>query len=204
MRHGDHRHDWPEAEALADRAVSIVRDGHFEHVLDERAGLRGGGRGRAAPGGFRGEPASRRARRPASPAARLRRCRSSPSRRCSQLARAYIGLGDAGGADAALQQVQDILQRRPDLGLLPAQAEQLRARLDTLAGDVGGASSLTAAELRLLPLLSTHLSLREIGERLKVTRNTVKSQADSIYRKLGVSSRSEAVGRTRELGMRVP
>ena len=64
-----------------------------------------------------------------------------------------------------------------------------------------GASSLTAAELRLLPLLSTHLSYAEIGERLYVSKNTVKTQAYSAYRKLGVSSRSEAVVRTRELGL---
>jgi LuxR family maltose regulon positive regulatory protein len=50
-------------------------------------------------------------------------------------------------------------------------------------------------------LLSTHLSVREIGERLYVSANTVKSQAYSAYRKLEVSSRSEAVTRARELGL---
>ena len=64
-----------------------------------------------------------------------------------------------------------------------------------------GASSLTAAELRLLPLLATHLSYQEIGEQLFVSKNTVKTQAYSAYRKLGVSSRYEAVIRTRELGL---
>jgi len=63
------------------------------------------------------------------------------------------------------------------------------------------AGSLTAAELRLLPLLATHLSLRAIGERLYISRNTVKSEAVSAYRKLGVSSRSEAVERAAELGL---
>ena len=64
-----------------------------------------------------------------------------------------------------------------------------------------GASSLTTAELRLLPLLPTHLSFREIGERLYVSRHTVKTQAISIYRKLGVSSRSETIDRMHELGL---
>ena len=64
-----------------------------------------------------------------------------------------------------------------------------------------GASSLTAAELRLLPLLRTHLTFREIAERLYVSRNTVKTQAISIYRKFGVSSRSEAIDRVDELGL---
>jgi LuxR family transcriptional regulator, maltose regulon positive regulatory protein len=64
-----------------------------------------------------------------------------------------------------------------------------------------GASSLSAAELRLLPLLATHLSFREIGQRLFVTQNTVKTQAISIYRKLGVSSRSDAVQHAQQLGL---
>jgi LuxR family maltose regulon positive regulatory protein len=60
---------------------------------------------------------------------------------------------------------------------------------------------VTAAELRLLPLLSTHLSLPEIAQELFLSRNTIKSEANSIYRKLGVSSRSQAVSRSRELGL---
>jgi LuxR family maltose regulon positive regulatory protein len=63
------------------------------------------------------------------------------------------------------------------------------------------ASALTAAELRLLPLLTTHLPLPEIGEELFLSRNTIKTQANSIYRKLGASSRSQAVARARELGL---
>jgi DNA-binding CsgD family transcriptional regulator len=52
---------------------------------------------------------------------------------------------------------------------------------------------LSVAERRVLQYLRTHLTLAEIGARLFVSRNTVKSQAISIYRKLGVSCRSEAV-----------
>ncbi len=50
-------------------------------------------------------------------------------------------------------------------------------------------------------MLSTHLSLREIGEEMFLSRHTVKAEAMSIYRKLGVSSRNQAVGRARELGL---
>jgi LuxR family transcriptional regulator, maltose regulon positive regulatory protein len=64
-----------------------------------------------------------------------------------------------------------------------------------------GASSLTAAELRLAPLLATHLTFPEIGERLYVSRHTVKTQAISVYRKLGVTSRGEAVERMRATGL---
>ncbi|HRD59573.1 LuxR C-terminal-related transcriptional regulator [uncultured Nocardioides sp.] len=56
-----------------------------------------------------------------------------------------------------------------------------------------GTSSLTTVELRLLPLLPTHLSFREIAEHLYVSQHTVKPQVNPIYLKLGVSSRSKAV-----------
>ena len=64
-----------------------------------------------------------------------------------------------------------------------------------------GSSTLTEAELRLLPYLATHLSFREIGDRLFVSRHTVKSHAMAVYRKLNVSSRSAAVERARQLGL---
>jgi LuxR family maltose regulon positive regulatory protein len=64
-----------------------------------------------------------------------------------------------------------------------------------------GPSSLTGAELRLLPFLVTHLTYPEIGERLYVSKHTVKTQAMSIYRKLSVSSRSEAVAKARDIGL---
>ena len=64
-----------------------------------------------------------------------------------------------------------------------------------------GASALTGAELRLLPLLSTHLSFPEIAGEFFLSPNTIKSQAMSIYQKLGASSRSQAVARSRELGL---
>ena len=48
---------------------------------------------------------------------------------------------------------------------------------------------------------TTHLTFREIGGRLFVSRNTIKTQAISIYRKLGVCGRSEAIERAYELGL---
>jgi len=62
-------------------------------------------------------------------------------------------------------------------------------------------SALTSAELRLLPLLSTHLSYPEIAEEFALSSNTIKSQATSIYQKLGASTRSQAVARSRKLGL---
>ena len=75
------------------------------------------------------------------------------------------------------------------------------SQLDTRRGAVKGVSSLTPAELRLLPLLATHLNFPEIGERLYVSPHTIKTQAVSIYRKLGVSSRGQAVERAQQLGL---
>ena len=62
-------------------------------------------------------------------------------------------------------------------------------------------SSLTTAELRVLPLLATHLTSREIAERLFLSPFTVKTQTISIYRKFGVSPRSAAVTRAQQIGL---
>ena len=118
-----------------------------------------------------------------------------------ELTRAYLALADLTAARTLLREVDDLLRWRPDLGTLPEQADKLRSQLDHLHGDLVGASSLTTAELRLLPLLATHHSFREIGQRLHLSPHTVKSQAVSIYRKLGVSSRSKAIQQLREAGL---
>ncbi len=117
------------------------------------------------------------------------------------LIRAHLALSDAGGARTLMQEVRDALEQRPDMGTLVAEAADLEARLAAIRGGVAGASSLTVAELRLLPLLTTHLSFREIGERLFVSQNTVKTQAISIYRKLDATSRGEAIQRAVALGL---
>jgi LuxR family maltose regulon positive regulatory protein len=117
-----------------------------------------------------------------------------------ELARAHVTLRDADSARALLTEVGEILGRRP-LGVLAGQADALGAQIDMMPVADGHISGLTSAELRVLPLLTTHLSFREIGERLFVSRNTIKTQAISIYRKLGVASRSGAIERAAELGL---
>ncbi|HET8650963.1 MAG TPA: LuxR C-terminal-related transcriptional regulator [Gaiellaceae bacterium] len=119
-----------------------------------------------------------------------------------ELSRSHLSLGDIEGARTLFREASDVLHTRPELGTLRAEARELGDRLARAASvDDGWASSLTAAELRLLPLLTTHLSFREIAERLYVSRNTVKTQAIAVYRKLGASSRSEAIERALELGL---
>jgi LuxR family maltose regulon positive regulatory protein len=88
------------------------------------------------------------------------------------------------------------------MGSLIEEARELRDRLAATSGSEGAwAMSLTGAELRLLPYLATHLMFPEIASRLFISRNTVKTEAVAIYRKLGVSSRSEAIERAVEVGL---
>lgn len=61
---------------------------------------------------------------------------------------------------------------------------------------------LTERESIVLAHLDEETTLDEIATRLFVTRNTVKSQVRSVYRKLGVSTRAEAVEKARVLGLR--
>ena len=119
-----------------------------------------------------------------------------------ELIRVHLALADLAGARTLMREVDELLRRRPGLGTLTGEAQALRVRLSNEHGSsASGASALTAAELRLLPMLSTHLSMPEIAEELFLSRNTIKSQAISIYRNLGTSSRNQAVIRSRELGL---
>ena len=137
------------------------------------------------------------------PAAYAARCPGTPCRRPSSSPRCTCRILDVAGARAWLAHADEILRRRrparsPGRAAEPSSAAQVDR---VAAAQEGKASTLTAAELRLLPLLTTYLSFREIGEHLFVSRNTVKTQAISVYRKLGVSSRSEAIERAEELGL---
>jgi LuxR family maltose regulon positive regulatory protein len=117
------------------------------------------------------------------------------------LVRAHIALGDGGGARTLMSEIREIVAMRPNLGSLLDEVREVAERVADLRGGVAGASTLTIAELRLLPLLTTHLTFREIGERLFISQNTVKTQAISIYRKLDSASRSEAIERAVAIGL---
>jgi len=119
-----------------------------------------------------------------------------------ELIQVHLTLADLAGARTLMTEIDELLKRRPDLGTLSGEAETLRVRLSAQRGrSVPGASALTAAELRMLPLLSTHLSFPEIAGDLFLSPHTVKSAVKSVYRKLGASSRNQAVIRARELGL---
>ena len=119
-----------------------------------------------------------------------------------ELTRVAVTLRDARAARATLDEAELLLRLGPPLGVLGAQAIDVRQEVaGILEPDRADGYGLTGAELRLLPLLGTHLSFREIGDRLYVSRNTIKTQAISVYRKLGVSSRSDAIDRASSLGL---
>ncbi len=119
-----------------------------------------------------------------------------------ELARVHLALSDPAGAWTLMREVDELLRRRPGLGNLVSDATAFRARLaEEHDPGVPGVSALTTAELRLLPMLASHLSFPQIAAELFLSPNTVKSEAISIYRKLRVSSRAQAVVRSRELGL---
>ncbi|MGB2710251.1 MAG: LuxR C-terminal-related transcriptional regulator, partial [Conexibacter sp.] len=94
------------------------------------------------------------------------------------------------------------LRQTPDADVLRLWLDDAWARADAFAASaVSGRARLTIAELRVLRFLPSHFSYREIGARLHVSANTVKTQAHAVYRKLDVSSRSEAVARAQEVGL---
>ena len=119
-----------------------------------------------------------------------------------ELTRAHLALGDASAARTILTETERVLELRPGLGTLVEEARELGDRVAASSDSAGAwAMSLTGAELRLLPYLATHLTFPEIASRLFISRNTAKTEAVSIYRKFGVSSRSQAIERAIEVGL---
>lgn len=119
-----------------------------------------------------------------------------------QLARVYASIADRTSARHLLREIENIMLRRPALGALAQEVADFRhAFASSVDPGQPGTAPLTPAELRLLPYLQTHLTLREISERLFVSRSTVGTEVGAIYRKLGVSKRSAAVERATEIGL---
>jgi LuxR family transcriptional regulator, maltose regulon positive regulatory protein len=119
-----------------------------------------------------------------------------------QLAKVCLAVAEVVTVRQLLREIDDILRHRPALGALTEEAEELRGTLASSGGAAEtGRSPLSPAELRLLPYLQTHLTAGGIAERLFVSSHTVKAEIKSIYRKLGVSSRDEAVRKATAIGL---
>ena len=118
------------------------------------------------------------------------------------LARVLLDLGDRAGAAALAANARDVLTALPD------GTEAQRARLAELDHRIAAgnrlrplAAPLTEREVTVLRLLRGTQSLREIGQELYVSANTVKTHTQAIYRKLGVSTRHDAVAQGKEAGI---
>lgn len=105
-------------------------------------------------------------------------------------------LGESDLLTRHLKAADRVRSREPDARALLRLLDQVRTH-----STAGPRTHLTTAELRLLPHLATHRSLQGIAEDLTVSRETVKTQAASIYRKLEVSSRAAAVVEARRIGL---
>jgi LuxR family maltose regulon positive regulatory protein len=105
-----------------------------------------------------------------------------------------------------LSSVRDLLASLPDPGDGPSRLARAEKTLRLRAGrDRGSADApyweLSERELDVLRLLPSGLSQREIAAELYVSFNTIRTHTRVIFRKLGVTSRAEAVARARELGL---
>jgi LuxR family transcriptional regulator, maltose regulon positive regulatory protein len=194
------RQDWPAAERLVNQARSVVAGAHLEECVTSLVLYAAGARVAIHHGNLdQAEQDLARAQQLRPQATHALPYYAVQAR--LELTRAYLAMADLVAARGVVREVEDLLRWRPDLGILRGQADQLRSQLNHVRGEVIGAAPLSTAELRLLPLLATHLTFREVGQRLYVSQHTVKSQALSIYRKLGVSSRGQAVQRVQEIGL---
>jgi LuxR family maltose regulon positive regulatory protein len=118
------------------------------------------------------------------------------------LAHVRSARGDRAGGREALAEARAILEDNPDAGILPDlldREERKLSRRRSREGQLNG--ELTERELDVLRLLVGELSTRQMAQNLYVAPSTVRTQIKSIYRKLGVSSRGEAVQEARARGL---
>jgi LuxR family maltose regulon positive regulatory protein len=110
--------------------------------------------------------------------------------------------GATTSAHDALERARALIGQFADPGMLPSLLDRIeRGMRRTARRRLEVAAPLSERELVVLRLLSTRLSTREIGRQLYVSVNTVRTQVQTIYRKLGVTTRAEAVARARELAL---
>ena len=103
-------------------------------------------------------------------------------------------------ARAMLEEARKLLATCPDPGVLSARLVEVARTLTPAHRRIEGDSDLTERELEVLRYLAEGLSKREIGKELFLSFNTIHSHTKSIYQKLRVSSRQDAIARAQELG----
>jgi LuxR family maltose regulon positive regulatory protein len=112
------------------------------------------------------------------------------------------GLGDRRAAKDMLREARQAAEACADPGVLPELVARVERRLRLVpsrARRMPYEEDLSDRELAVLRLLATDLTQREIGKALYVSFNTVKTHVKSIFRKLDVATRPDAISRAREL-----
>ena len=110
--------------------------------------------------------------------------------------------GHTAEAKRLLSEARTLIDAAPAPGRLPRLVDVVERQVVTGVGSVAAADTaavedLTDRELSVLRLLPSRLTVREIGQELFVSQNTVKGHVKAIYRKLGVSSRDSCVATAR-------
>jgi LuxR family maltose regulon positive regulatory protein len=194
------RGQWPEAAGRLERALATID----EHRLYDYPSCLLAFAGAARLAVHRGDLTEARRQLARAMRARLPATYAFPFvavRLRLQLAKVFFSIAEAVAARQLLREIDDILAHRPALGTLTGEVDEFRRVLVSSASEASGRSPLTPAELRLLPYLQTHLTASGIAERLVVSSHTVKAEVKSIYRKLGVSSRHDAVRKATAIGL---
>jgi LuxR family maltose regulon positive regulatory protein len=117
------------------------------------------------------------------------------------IARASLGLSDVAGARSRLAGAARLVRKMPESTTLRGWLTETCSQLEAATGSAGDGLTLTAAELRVLRMLPTHLSFPAIAKQLFVSTNTVKTHVRALYRKLDATSRSEAVAHASAAGL---
>jgi LuxR family transcriptional regulator, maltose regulon positive regulatory protein len=104
-------------------------------------------------------------------------------------------------ASVELDHASAIVASCADCGAVTTQLQAATAKLRHDAGGEAARGRLSERELEVLALLPGDLSRREIAAALFVSFNTIQTHMRSIYRKLGVTSREQAVVRARGRGL---
>jgi LuxR family transcriptional regulator, maltose regulon positive regulatory protein len=122
------------------------------------------------------------------------------------LADAELACGDRGAARAALSRAREIVEDEPVAAFAVELLDEAETRIGRGTARAATRSGLlmeelTDRELSILRALQGTASQREIGSALFLSINTVKAYSKSLYRKLGVVCRQDAVTAARGLGL---
>ena len=186
--------DWSAARKTAQEAAALSAQEGLDHTLPGAIALTARACVHAHDGDFdRAEAALASARRVSHLFCGSRWLQADANIRWGNIS---LDLGDRIAAQEHVDAARAALAGYEEPGMLAYWLEELERRLSCLAD-----LQITPAEIRVLPFLPTHLSIREIAACLYVSPATVKTHVSSVYGKLDASTRSEAVARMQSLGL---